>query len=91
MRIGINGLGRIGRLAIRALQNHPTMELMHVNDIAGDAATHAHLLAFDSVHGRWDIDVSGVDDRLLIDGRDIKVTSEKTLEASNFSDCDLVL
>jgi len=91
MRIGINGLGRIGRLAIRALQNHPTMELVHVNDIAGDAATHAHLLAFDSVHGRWDIDVSGVDDRLLIDGRDIKVTSEKTLEASNFSDCDLVL
>ena len=91
MRIGINGLGRIGRLAIRALQNHPTMELVHVNDIAGDAAIHAHLLAFDSVHGRWDIDVSGVDDRLLIDGRDIKVTSEKTLEASNFSDCDLVL
>lgn len=91
MRIGINGLGRIGRLAIRALQNHPTMELVHVNDIAGDAATHAHLLAFDSVHGRWDVDVSGVDDRLVIDGRDIKVTSEKTLDAADFSDCDLVL
>jgi glyceraldehyde 3-phosphate dehydrogenase len=91
MRIGINGLGRIGRLAIRALQNHPTMELVHVNDIAGDAATHAHLLAFDSVHGRWNVDVSGVDDRLVIDGRDIKVTSEKTLDAADFSDCDLVL
>ena len=91
MRIGINGLGRIGRLAIRALQTQPTMELVHVNDIAGDAATHAHLLAFDSVHGRWDVDVSGVDDRLVIDGRDIKVTSEKTLDAADFSDCDLVL
>ncbi|MFZ9022595.1 MAG: ArsJ-associated glyceraldehyde-3-phosphate dehydrogenase [Litorivicinaceae bacterium] len=91
MRIGINGLGRIGRLAIRALQIQPTMELVHVNDIAGDAATHAHLLAFDSVHGRWDVDVSGLDDRLVIDGRDIKVTSEKTLDAADFSDCDLVL
>ena len=91
MRIGINGLGRIGRLAIRALQIQPTMELVHVNDIAGDSATHAHLLAFDSVHGRWDVDVSGVDDRLVIDGRDIKVTSEKTLDAADFSDCDLVL
>ena len=88
MRIGINGLGRIGRLAIRALQNHPTMELVHVNDIAGDAATHPHLLALDSVHGRCDLDVSCLDDRLVIDGRHIKVTSEKTVDAADFSDCD---
>ena len=59
MRVGINGLGRIGRLAIRVLQNHPTMELVHVNDITGEASIHAHLLAFDSVHGRWGFDISG--------------------------------
>jgi glyceraldehyde 3-phosphate dehydrogenase len=91
MRIGINGLGRIGRLAIRALQNHPSLELVHVNDVAGDAVTHAHLLAFDSVHGHWDVPVSADDQYLVINGKSIKVTSAKTLEEADFSGCDLVL
>jgi glyceraldehyde 3-phosphate dehydrogenase len=91
MRIGINGLGRIGRLAIRALQNHPSLELVHVNDVAGDAFTHAHLLAFDSVHGQWDVPVSAEGQLLVIDGKSIKVTSAKTLEEADFSGCDLIL
>lgn len=91
MRIGINGLGRIGRLAIRALQNHPNLELVHVNDVAGNAATHAHLLAFDSVHGRWDVPVSADGSHLVIDGKSVKVTSEKTLQGADLSGCDLVL
>ena len=53
MRIGINGFGRIGRLVFRALWGRPGIELVQVNEAAGDAATAAHLLAFDSVHGRW--------------------------------------
>ncbi|MFM9048096.1 MAG: ArsJ-associated glyceraldehyde-3-phosphate dehydrogenase [Cyanobium sp.] len=53
MRIGINGFGRIGRLVFRALWGRPGIELVHVNEAAGDAPTAAHLLAFDSVHGRW--------------------------------------
>ena len=61
MKIGINGFGRIGRLVFRALWGRPGnrsaaaggYELVHVNDPGGDAATAAHLLAFDSVHGRW--------------------------------------
>lgn len=53
MRVGINGFGRIGRLVFRALWGRPGIELVHVNDKAGDAATAAHLLEFDSVHGRW--------------------------------------
>ena len=53
MKIGINGFGRIGRLVFRALWGRPGIELVHVNDPAGDAHTAAHLLAFDSVHGRW--------------------------------------
>jgi glyceraldehyde 3-phosphate dehydrogenase len=91
MRIGINGLGRIGRLAIRALQNHPGLELVHVNDVVGDALTHAHLLAFDSVHGRWDAPISADTQHLVIHGQSIKVTSAKTLEDADFSGCDLVL
>ena len=91
MRVGINGLGRIGRLAIRALQRHPELQLVHVNDVVGDALTHAHLLAFDSVHGHWDTPVSANDNQLVINGRSVKVTSEKTLENANFAGCDLVL
>ena len=91
MRIGINGLGRIGRLAIRVLQDHPGLELVHVNDVAGDAITHAHLLAFDSVHGPWDVPVSVDGQHLVIQGKSIKVTSAKTLEDADFSGCDLVL
>ncbi|MFN7227547.1 MAG: ArsJ-associated glyceraldehyde-3-phosphate dehydrogenase [Synechococcaceae cyanobacterium] len=53
MKLGINGFGRIGRLVFRALWGRPGIELVHVNDPAGDAHTAAHLLAFDSVHGRW--------------------------------------
>lgn len=91
MRIGINGIGRIGRLAIRALQGHPGLELIHVNDAVGDAETHAHLLAFDSVHGHWDVSVSAERDHLLINGRSVKFTSERTLEGARFDGCDLVL
>ncbi len=52
-RIGINGFGRMGRLALRAGVGSERLEIVHVNEIAGDEATAAHLLAFDSVHGRW--------------------------------------
>ena len=62
MRIGINGFGRIGRLVFRALWNHPGIELVHINDPAGDAAAGAHLLEFDSVHGRWNKSVDNDSD-----------------------------
>ena len=53
MKVGINGFGRIGRLVFRALWGRSDIELVHINERAGDAATAAHLLEFDSVHGRW--------------------------------------
>ena len=59
MKIGINGFGRIGRLVFRALWGRPGIELVHVNDCGGDAQTATHLLAFDSVHGRWQQAVQG--------------------------------
>ena len=68
MKVGVNGFGRIGRLVFRALWGRPGIELVHVNDKAGDAATAAHLLNFDSVHGRWDRDVVAADDSFSIEG-----------------------
>ena len=53
-RIGINGFGRMGRLALRAAWDWPELEIVHVNEVKGGPVTAAHLLEFDSVHGRWD-------------------------------------
>jgi glyceraldehyde 3-phosphate dehydrogenase len=68
-RLAINGFGRMGRLALRAAWGRPELELAHVNELHGDAATAAHLLVFDSVHGRWDHDVRAEGGALTIDGR----------------------
>jgi len=63
VKVAINGFGRIGRLVFRALWGRPGIQLVHVNDMAGTAATAAHLLEFDSVHGRWQQQLSAsVDD-----------------------------
>ena len=74
-RVGINGFGRMGRLALRAAWGWPELEFAHVNELEGDAATGAHLLTFDSIHGRWDHDVHGADGALSIGGQAIGYSS----------------
>jgi glyceraldehyde 3-phosphate dehydrogenase len=68
-RIGINGFGRIGRLVVRGLQQYPELELVHVNDPKADVATAAHLLEFDTVHGRFDGEVTVAGTAIDIVGR----------------------
>jgi glyceraldehyde 3-phosphate dehydrogenase len=68
-RVGINGFGRMGRLALRAGWGGDDVEFVHVNELKGGAATAAHLLTFDSIHGRWGHDVVGEGDALTIDGQ----------------------
>ena len=68
-RIGINGFGRVGRLAVRGMARHDELDLVHVNELRGDAATAAHLLEFDTVHGRYDGDVGVDGDTIVIDGK----------------------
>jgi glyceraldehyde 3-phosphate dehydrogenase len=70
-RIGINGFGRMGRLALRAAWGRPGLDLVHVNELHGDAQTGAHLAVFDSVHGRWDRDVRADGSALTIDGKEL--------------------
>src|SRR5687767_10101158 len=74
-RIGINGFGRIGRLALRAAWGWPELTFAHINELKGDAATSAHLLLFDSVHGRWSHNVRGEGDLLAIDETTIGYSS----------------
>jgi len=71
VRIGINGFGRMGRLALRAAWGWPELEFVHINEIKGGAAAAAHLLKFDSVHGRWTQEVEAVGEKIFIDGTPI--------------------
>ena len=75
--MGINGFGRIGRLVFRALWGRPGIELVHVNDAAGDAHTAAHLLAFDSVHGRWQQAVQANTRGFFVGSQPVSYSQEK--------------
>jgi glyceraldehyde 3-phosphate dehydrogenase len=77
VKVGINGFGRIGRLFVRAVKRTGAdIELVGVNDIM-DGATMRHLFRYDSVHGVYPGEVAFEGDRLLIDGDEIRVTTEK--------------
>lgn len=91
IRVGINGFGRIGRLAMRAAWHWPEFEFVQVNDPAGDAPTHAHLLNFDSVHGRWRYEASAEGDTILVDGKAISVTANRAIAETDWSGCDVVI
>ncbi|QXC56659.1 ArsJ-associated glyceraldehyde-3-phosphate dehydrogenase [Vibrio cholerae] len=91
IKVGINGFGRIGRLALRASFDWPEIEFVQINDVAGDAATLAHLLEFDSVQGRWHHAVSSEADAVLINGKRIRTTQEKAIDAVDWSGCDVVI
>lgn len=62
MKVGINGFGRIGRLVMRAAFDWPGVEFIRINDSQGDAATLAHLLTFDSVHGKFQHEATATTD-----------------------------
>jgi glyceraldehyde 3-phosphate dehydrogenase len=77
-RVGINGFGRIGRLALRAAWGWPEFEFAHVNELKGDAATAAHLLMFDSVHGRWSGSAEAEEEALLVEDQRIPYSDAAT-------------
>ncbi|MFN6972162.1 MAG: ArsJ-associated glyceraldehyde-3-phosphate dehydrogenase, partial [Rheinheimera sp.] len=69
----------------------PEFEFVQINDPAGDAATFAHLVHFDSVHGRWHHDVTHDGDSMLIKDKKIKVSSNKAINDTDWSGCDVVI
>ena len=105
MRVGINGMGRIGRLALRAAMGgvyRPAddpradnrLDVVHVNELKGGAATTAHLLEFDSIHGRWRESFGVEDDRAIrVGNRRIGFSAAPTPDGVAWGDlgCDIVL
>lgn len=89
--IGINGFGRMGRLGIRAAWGNPAFTFTQVNEIAGNATTSAHLLKFDSIHGIWSPECSADERNMIVDGQTIAYTSNKAIEDTDWSGCDIVL
>lgn len=75
-KVAINGFGRIGRLAFKALLQKKNIEVVAINDLT-DTATLAHLLKYDSIHGRFDGTVEHTSDSFIVNGKTIKVTAER--------------
>ena len=95
IRIGINGFGRIGRLALRAAWHWPHFDIVHVNEMAGDAKSAAHLLKYDSVHGTWEETATAAGEQtrqtLQINDKSIRYTQSQTIEGGDWSDVDVVI
>lgn len=91
IRTGINGFGRMGRLTLRAAWGDPDIAFVRINDPGGDAATFAHLLNFDSIHGRWAHEAVTDGDAIAIDGVRIPLTRNREIAATDWSDCDVAI
>ena len=79
IRIGINGFGRIGRLAFRSAINRKNIQIVAINDLL-EVDYLAYLLKYDSVHGRFDGDVEVKDGNLIVNGNTIRITAERNPE-----------
>jgi len=86
----INGLGRIGKLALRPLLEKGA-KIAFLNDAVGDPAMHAHLFEFDSIHGRWEADFETDDTSISINGTKIPVTKTRNLDELPLDGVDVVI
>lgn len=91
IKVGINGFGRMGRLILRAAWRWPEFDFIQINEPCGDAETLAHLLEFDSVHGRWSVAVGFSSNTLDIEARSLRLSSNTKIEDTDWSNCDVVI
>ena len=90
IKIAINGFGRIGRNLFRLLLNHPTIEVVAINDIA-DNRTMAHLIKYDSIHGVLPYDVTFDDNHIIVDGKKYLFFHQKEISNLNWENIDIVV
>ena len=82
IRVAINGFGRIGRNFFRASLDHPDIQVVAINDLT-DSATLAHLLKYDSVHGRFHGQVEAQPERLVVNNQSIEIFAEARSERTS--------
>jgi len=90
IKIGINGFGRIGRTLFRLLLNHPSIQVVAINDLS-DTKTMSHLLKYDSIHGVLEEEISHTENEIIVCGDTIRFTSEKNIENINWGKLDVVI
>lgn len=91
IKVGINGFGRMGRLSFRAAWNFPELEFIQINDPAGNAETLAHLVNFDSIHGRWEHDAKAEGTNMVINGQSVTCAQNTAIAETDWSQCDIVI
>jgi glyceraldehyde 3-phosphate dehydrogenase len=91
IKVGINGFGRMGRLSFRAAFDWDDIEFVQINDLKGDATTLAHLVNFDSVHGRWSHNATSEGNNIVINGKTIVCTQNRSIAETDWSQCDVVI
>ena len=91
IKVAINGFGRMGRLFFRAAWDNPSFEIVHINELKGDAKTAAHLLEFDSVHGTWSREIQSSDCSLYVEGKEILYTNAAEPSSIPLQDIDIVV
>ena len=91
IRVAINGFGRMGRLGFRAGWDNPAYEIVHINEISADSQCMAHLLEFDSVHGRWDRNISFEDNAIVVDLKRVSYSSQKNPADIDWKSMDIDL
>lgn len=84
IKVAINGFGRMGRLAFRAAWGSDVFDIVHVNEVAGDAVSAAHLLKYDSVHGTWSEEVEESNNGFLVSGKSISFSSHQAIEETDW-------
>ena len=89
LKVGINGLGRIGRLVLRAIIDNSDFELVAING-STDSKTHAHLLKYDSIHGKAEFDIEAEESALIINGKAIKLTRERDPSNIKWGNLDII-
>lgn len=91
IRVGINGFGRMGRLALRAAWPSDNIEFVKINETSTDATGSAHLLKFDSVHGQWTHDSEAESGMLRVGEVDMAYSQDASIESGDWSNCDIVI
>ncbi len=90
-KVLINGFGRMGRLFFRASFDNPEFEIVAINELQGDAQTSAHLLEFDSVHGKWGDSISATDNTISVNGQEIRFSNHATPADIEVMNIDIVV
>lgn len=91
IKVGINGFGRMGRLAFRAGWDNADLEFIQINDPAGNAECLSHLINYDSVHGRWNYQANVINGQMVVDNKTITVTQNTAIADTDWSGCDVVI